>query len=63
LLKAYVHCTHGDRLDGLGSQIDWKCGVRYGKVFERNEGSTWAHGHGPQARGALLAARALEQQR
>ena len=64
LLKAYV--TEVDpytRNDGLGSQILWKCGKREGSVFQKGSGSTWISGHGPQARGALLAAHALEQQR
>jgi hypothetical protein len=50
---------HRDR-DGV---VRWQSGKRTGEVWEHDEGSTWVRGHGPQARGALLAARALERQR
>ena len=60
LLKAYVtHAGGGDVGGGLGVQIIWKCGIREGSVFEGSEGTTWTHGHGPEARKALLAARAM----
>lgn len=46
-----------------GSLITWQSGKRLGQVWTCNEGTEWVHGHGPQARGALLAQRALERQR
>jgi len=39
--------------------IRWKCGIREGEVYEEDESATWIHGHGPEARKALLAARAM----
>ena len=65
LLRAFVTnagCPP-DARDTLGAEIQWKCGIRYGRVFSISEGTEWVRGHGPQARGALLAARVLEQQR
>lgn len=43
--------------------IRWRCGTRVGEVFQQDCGQTWITGHGPQARGALLATRALGQPR
>lgn len=58
LLKAFV-------LGGLPTApyIPWRCGIRQGQVQRDREGVDWVRGHGPQARGALLAARALERHR
>lgn len=42
-----------------GKWIVWKSGSKTGEVFENQEGVEWIHGHGPKARAALLAARAL----
>lgn len=39
--------------------IQWKSGVRAGDVWASDVMTTWTHGHGPTARAALLAARAM----
>lgn len=67
LLRAYV--IDVDTMDAkgvndhLGGQIVWRCGEREGSVFQNGYGMHWITGHGPQARGALLAQRALERHR
>jgi hypothetical protein len=66
LLKAYVkEVIHiaANNPEHDGDLIVWTCGKREGHVYGSAQGHTWITGHGPQARGALLAARALEQQR
>jgi hypothetical protein len=60
LLRATVTANdeaqwHTDR----GNRIYWKCGARTGGVWENDEMVTWTRGHGPEARAAFLAARAL----
>lgn len=57
LLRAYV-TAHED--DGKRSaRIYWRCGKMSNVVYAADEGTTWAHGHGDQARAALLASRAM----
>lgn len=41
--------------------IHWRAGNRRGTVTLQTEGTEWIRGHGPQARAALLAQRALER--
>lgn len=61
LRRAYV--VSADRelnwspVKGVG--IVWRSGSVQGKVWENDEGVEWIHGHGPQARAALLVARGL----
>jgi hypothetical protein len=60
LRRAYVTSTGGVRWsEGRGDSIQWRSGSRTGEVFENDEGIEWIHGHGPQARAALLVARGL----
>lgn len=59
LLKAFVVGPGGSPSD----YVAWKCGIREGHVRLDREGADWVRGHGPQARGALIAQRALEQHR
>lgn len=56
--RAYVTET-GDGPRGHGSRIQWKSGSLTGETWEEYEGVEWIHGHGPQARAALLVARGL----
>lgn len=66
LLKAYVtEVIHFPAVkpEHDGFRIVWKCGTREGHVYQGAQGHTWITGHGPQARGALLAQRALEPHR
>jgi hypothetical protein len=62
LLCAYV-TGHPSQSHALGVALQWKCGRRSGTVWMSDEGQTWARGHGPQARTALLAERALRMSR
>lgn len=64
LLKAYVTGIDDALTKNANPHlaIYWQCGTRSGHLSPREEGITWARGHGPQARGALLAQRALERQ-
>lgn len=59
LRRAYVVRTTKKYFDGRGWGICWESGNRSGEVFENDEGVEWIHGHGPQARAALLVARGL----
>jgi len=59
LLRAYVEQVQ--ELQSGAVAISWRCGARFGDVWSRDEGIEWAHGHGPQARAALLAQRALSR--
>lgn len=53
LLKAHVLQTQD------ATSFDWRCGSRTGTCYLKDEGLMWAYGHGPRARAALLAGRAL----
>lgn len=57
LLRAYVvEVREGTK---LGDQIWWQCGKRRNYVCAHDEGGTWIHGHGEQARHALLTMRVM----
>ena len=56
LRKVYVS---GTITAESGTTLHWKSGGRTGAVFTHDEDRTWFYGHGPQARAAFLAAKAL----
>jgi hypothetical protein len=58
LLRAYVVSSLSWN-DTRGHNIVWKSGIRTGEVWENDEMVTWTRGHGPEARAAFLAVRAL----
>lgn len=58
LRRAYV-ISQGEWRDGRGFKLWWRSGSVTGEVWEEDEGVEWIHGHGPQARAALLVARGL----
>jgi hypothetical protein len=60
LLRAYVIANDGVQWHmDRGVRICWKSGIRTGEVWEKDEMATWTRGHGPEARAAFLAVRAL----
>lgn len=61
LRRAYVYQLGPEPQShvGRGTRIDWESGSVRGEVWEKDEYVEWISGHGPQARAALLAARAL----
>jgi len=62
LLKVYVREVKTQHYDGVPQvRIWWSQGARYGFVYLEGEGNSWTHGHGPQARAALLAMRAMNK--
>jgi hypothetical protein len=55
----YAYSVRAQQEETRGARIDWKSGSICGIVYENDEGIEWIHGHGPQARAALLVARGL----
>jgi hypothetical protein len=63
LRRAYVVAVSPEQQSkrNHGACISWKSGSLVGEVWETTENIDWIHGHGPQARAALLAIRALRE--